>query len=501
MRHNKTMAMHTDRLGLRHFNFRLIARLTGILLIYMSFSMALPLAASLIYHDGAQFSILFTAIIILTAGLFLRNFAGRGATFDIKENESYWYTVIIWLAIPLCGTLPYLFSGSIGSFTDAVFESVSGYTTTGSSTLAHPEELPQSILIYRSFTQWIGGIGFMLFVVAILRKLGIGGEHLYEAEFSGTRQRKLHPRLSKSVQRLWTIYLTLTVAMMVLMVANGTPIFESICLSFSTVSTGGFVPHCNGLASLSNGSIVVVNVFMVLSGFSLALLYHLLTFKWRSHGRDEELWTYLGTYAVVVAVCILSFWTAGNDLETSVRYSFFHVASSMSSSGLYIPKPEQWPFLVSALTFILILIGASAGSTGGGIKIYRTIILYKYISNYFTRMIHPNAVNCVKVDRQVIEPDYINKVLAFVFLYFAFIIGGAFVLTICGCSIPDSFCMAAANISNLGPSPLINNLGGDLDYGILPDAAKWTLTVLMMAGRIELFALIAIFSPAYWRRR
>jgi len=492
--------MKTEKLGLRSFNFRLIARLTGILLIYMAISMVMPLVVSLLYQDGAQFSIIVSATLILMLGLFFRNFVGRNATFDLKEMESYWFTTLVWTVVPLCGTIPYLFSGSIGSFTDAVFESFSGFTTTGSSILARPENLPESLLVYRSFTQWIGGIGFMLFAVAILRKLGIGGEQLYEAEFSGTRQRKLHPRLSKSVTRLFTIYIILTITMMVLLLLGGTSVFESLCLAFSTVSTGGFVPHSAGLVSLSMSSLIVVTVFMILSGISLAQLYSLFTFKWRQYGRDEELWTYIGIFAIVTVVCAVAFTSAGNDLLPSLFYSIFHIASSMSSCGFYLPKPEHWSFLVSVLTFLIILMGASAGSTGGGIKIFRVITLYKYISNYFTHMIHPNAVTCVKVNHKVVEDNYINKIFAFVFLYITFIVIGAFVLTLCGCNIPDSVCMAAANISNLGPSPLINNLGGDLDYSLLPGLAKWALVTLMVAGRIELFALIAILSPAYWRR-
>ena len=489
-----------QRLGLRRFNFPLIARLTGVLLIYLAFSLVLPLVVSLLYHDGAQFSILVSAMLILMTGLFLRNIVGRRATFDLKETESYWFTTIIWLVLPLCGTLPYLISGSLGTLTDALFESFSGYTTTGSSILSRPEELPPSLIVYRSFTQWVGGIGFMLFVVAILRKLGVGGEQLYEAEFSGTRQRKLHPRLSKSVTRLFTIYTLLTVVMLVLLLLGGTPLFQSLCLAFSTVSTGGFVPSSTGIATLSPGAIVIVTLFMVLSGISLAQLYHLFTFRWKGHWRDEELWTYLAIFAVMVLISTGAFTSAGNDILSSLSYSLFHIASTMSSCGYYLPKPTHWSFLVSVLTFLLILMGASAGSTGGGIKIFRVITISKYISNYFTHMIHPNAVTCVKVGSRVVEDDYINKTFAFVFLYLAFICGGAFILTLCGSTIPDAVCMAAANISNLGPSPLINNLGGALDYALLPPLAKWTLALLMVAGRIELFALIAIFSPAYWRR-
>ena len=200
------------RLRLRKFNFRLITHLTGILLTYLAASMVLPLAVSIYFRDGMQFAIVVSALIILMAGLFFRNILGRNREYDLKENESYWVTVIIWLVIPLGGTLPYLFTGVLDSFTDAVFESYSGFTTTGSSVLANPENLPPSMLTYRAITQWAGGLGLMLLVVALLRKLTQGAFRLYEAEFSGTQQRKLHPRLAKSVTRMWTIYSALTAA-------------------------------------------------------------------------------------------------------------------------------------------------------------------------------------------------------------------------------------------------------------------------------------------------
>ena len=489
-----------QQLGLREFNFRLIARLTGMMLIYMAISMVLPLAVSLYTRDGAQFALVVSALIILMLGLFLRNFPGREVEYELKENESYWVTIIVWLAIPLCGTLPYIFTGGLASFTDAVFESFSGFTTTGSSVVPIPEDMPEGLLVYRAFTQWIGGLGLMLFVVAILRKLTNGASQLYEAEFSGTQQRKLHPRLARSVTRMWVIYSVITIVMIVSLLLCHTPVVDAICLAFSTVSTGGFVTHTGGLSILSGTGLAVVSLFMFLSGINVAILYRFFTLRWRHTGRDEELHTYLIIFFLSLLLCAVAFHTVGNDWLISIHYSFFHIASTMSTTGFYIPKPAHWSFFVSTITFVLIIVGASAGSTGGGIKLRRIIILLKYVGNYFTRMLHPNAVFRVKVNGEPVESDYINKIFAFVFLYIAFIVGGAFVLTLCGCTIPDAICMAAANISNLGPSPLINNLGGNLDYTLLPGLAKWALTLLMLAGRLELFALIAIVSPAYWRR-
>lgn len=488
------------QLGLRKFNYRLIARLTGMMLIYMATSFVLPLGVSLYTRDGAQFALAFSAVLVLMLGLFLRNFAGRGAQYELKENESYWMTLAVWVTLPMCGTLPYLFTGGLASLTDAVFESFSGFSTTGSSVVAHPEELPAGLLVYRAMTQWIGGLGLMLFVVAILRKLTHGAGRLYEAEFSGTLQRKLHPHLARSVTRMWAIYMLITAVMIVALLLCHTTVVDALCLAFSTVSTGGFVTHSGGVGMLSGGGLAVVSLFMFLSGVNVAILYRFFTLRWRNIGRDEELRTYLTIFMLAVGISVIAFHSVGDSWLPAIHYSLFHIASTMSTCGFYIAKPERWSFVVSVITFVLIIVGASAGSTGGGIKLKRIIILIKYVGNYFTRMMHPNAVFKVKVNGEPVESDYINKIFAFVFLYLAFIVGGAFVLTLCGISIPDAICMAAANISNLGPSPLINNLGGNLDYAQLPNLAKWTLTLLMLAGRLELFAIIAIFSPAYWRR-
>ena len=484
---------------MRKFNYRLVARLTGVLLCWLAAAMVLPLGVSLYAADGAQFSLAFSALLILMAGLLLRNILGRHADYDIRDRESIWIAMTIWLVVPLCGTLPYVFSGGT-FFSDALFESFSGFTTTGSSVVSRPEELPAGLLVYRAMTQWIGGLGLLLFVVAILRKLGVAAGGLYSAEFSGTQQRKLHPRLSRSVSRMWRIYIIVTLAMVVVLLVQGVPVVDAMALAFSTVSTGGFVTHSAGVAQFGSGVMAVLVVFMFLSGVNVALLYRFFTLRWRHLWRDEELRVYVILFLVAVAISTVAFTVQGNGAGQAFSYSLFHIASTMSTCGYYLPSLPRWSLLVSALTFVLIVVGASAGSTGGGIKLRRIIVLAKYIGNYFTRMLHPGAVFRVKVSGEVVEESYIQKVFAFVFLYIAFIVAGAFVLTLCGTSIPEAVCMAAANVSNLGPSPLINNLGGNLDYALLPVAGKLTLVVLMLAGRIEIFALVAVFSPAYWRK-
>ncbi len=487
---------------MRKLNYRLVARLAGLLTLTMAGGMVLPVAVSFYYGDGAQYALIFAALLMTAVGLFLRNLVGRHATYDLRERESFWITSVVWITVPLCGALPYLMTGTLGSFTDAAFESVSGFTTTGSSVIVHPEAIPQSVLLWRSMTQWIGGLGLILLVVALLRRLSGGSLKLYAAEFSGTQQKKLHPHIAKSVMRMWFIYSLITVVLITLLALAGNGWLDSVCLALSTVSTGGFMTAQYGLAGYSELTLNILTVFMFLSGVNVALLYNLFTLKWRRFKLNHEFVLYAVIFLLAALSCYVAFSIANGDFTIkNLEFSLFHIASTVSTCGFYTEGPVVWPFWASVVTFVLILSGACAGSTGGGIKLRRLMVLFLYMRNYMTRMVHPHVVFTIKIDHKVVPGDYVNKIFGFLFLYICFIIGGAFLLTMSGSSIADAFCLASANISNLGPSPLINSLGANLEYASLPLLSKWTLMGLMLAGRLEIFALLAIVSPAYWRRK
>lgn len=417
------------------------------------------------------------------------------------SRESYHITAGLWIVASLLGALPYLLSGMDISPTDAIFESVSGLTTTGSSVLADPGRLPTWLRLWRALTQWVGGLGLVLLIVALVPSLRSGGSHLYASEFSGTQQRKLHPHMAKNVSRMWFIYIMLTLTLAVLLAACGNPVDDALCLAMSTVSTGGFMTSAGGLATYSNASLAVITVFMFLSGINVAMIYNFATLHWRRLRRSDEFVVYAVVFTASAVLCTAAFGLAGNDWWRSACYSVFHIASTLSTCGFVAAMPERWPFSVSVLTFLLIVSGAMAGSTGGGIKLRRLMTFSRYLHNYFTRMLHPGAVLSVRIDRQTVPSDYVNKIFGFVFLYILFIIGGAFALTLCGIGIADAFCVAAANISNLGPTPIVGAAGAGLYYTMLPTAAKWILMILMLAGRLEIFALLAILSPSYWKRR
>lgn len=486
---------------MKNFNYRLVARLTGMLMLIMATSVALPIAVSIHYGDGAQYGLILAGLVMAAIGLLLRNILGRNVTYQLWARESFWITSALWLVVPLCGALPYLFTGTLQSFTDAAFESVSGYTTTGSSVIPDPSAIPEGILLWRSITQWIGGLGLVLFVVAILKRLNRGSLQLYAAEFSGTQQRKLHPHIAKSVSRMWRIYTLITLLLMALLILAGNEVLDSLCLALSTVSTGGFMTTQFGMSGYSDLTLTILTAFMFLSGVNVALLYNFFTLKWRQLRFNQEFLLYAVLFLLAAGSCAFAFAVKGNPWWESVQFSFFHIASTVSTCGFYTTPPASWPFWASVVTFLLILSGACAGSTGGGLKLRRLMTLFLYLRNYLTRMLHPNVVFSVKIDHKVVPGEYVNKIFGFLFLYICFIIGGAFLLTFSGSSIADAFCLAAANISNLGPSPLINSLGASLEYSLLPTLSKWVLMILMLAGRLEIFALLAIVSPAYWRRR
>ncbi len=483
------------------FNYRLIARLTGTMFLVLAAAMLLPVAVSLIVHDGTHFALLLSAAVMAAMGLTLRYLVGRRAVYQMHEHESFWTTALIWLTVPFFGSLPYLLTGTLGTLTDATFEAFSGFTTTGSSVIANPKSCSAGILLWRAITQWIGGLGLVLFVVAFSRHLREGSIQLYDAEFSGTQQRKLHPKISVSVSRMWRIYTLITLILIGLLILAGNPVLESLCLALSTVSTGGFMTGSGGLVGYSDLTIGILTFFMFLSGVNVALIYNVSTFHWRRLRYSEEFVVYLVVFVAAVGLCALGGTTKGMSIGQALRDSTFHIASTISTCGFYQPTELCTSPLGASVTFLLILCGAMAGSTGGGLKLRRIMTLTRYMRNYFIRMLHPNAVFSIKIDRKPVPGEYVNKIFGFMFLYICFIIGGAFMLTIGGSSIPESFCLAAANISNLGPSPLINSLGASLDYAVLPDLSKWTLIVLMLAGRLEIFALLAIFTPAYWRKR
>ncbi len=493
------MARSTVRL--RQFNLRLILRVVGLLLLVLGLSMLLPVVVSWHCGDGAHYRLLLAMVAILSIGLLLRNVLGRNPDYVVGDRESYWTTCIVWLLVPLVGALPYLLTGSTTCFTDALFESVSGFTTTGSSVLSvRLDSLPRGILVWRSMTQWLGGMGLVLFVIAVLKKLNVGGVALYDTEYSGTVQRKLHPRIATTVGYMWKVYILLTLLLMAALLLCGNSLFDAFCLTLSTVSTGGFLFAETGLTGFSTVSLMVLALFMLLCGTNMALLYYFVIGHGKVLWRDSEWRIYAGSFVGLALLFVLMPVGQGMSWREALPFGVFHVASLMSTTGFALDGEKHWTVLLSVAAFVLLLTGAMSGSTGGGIKWKRLMIVLQYMRNYLVQMLHPNVVHTIKINNRLITADYLNKVLVFIFLFVFFMLTGAFVLMVCGMDISTAFCVAAVNLSNMGPVAILGSMGVTVDYVALPTLAKWTLMALMLLGRVEIFAFVAVLSPAYWRR-
>lgn len=482
-------------------NYRLMAFICGALLLVLAAAMLLPLVVSLIVDDGALPALLVSEAVNIVLGCLLYFLAGHRHDNELLGRESFWTTAFAWILVPLAGAVPFMLPPLSLSPADAIFESVSGFTTTGSSVLSSPESLPLSLLLWRHISQWLGGLGLMLIIVALHRNLRVGSLRLYDAEFSGTVQRKLHPRIATSVSYMWQVYLILTVVLFAGLLACGNGLRTSFCLALSAVSTGGFLPSADALASANVPSLVLIGLFMWFSGVNVALLHHLFHGRVSTLFRDDEFRTYSAVSLFAALACFLALSFSDGNSWHSLGYCFFHVSSTISTCGLVLDNSVAWPPLVGVVTFLLVILGASSGSTGGGIKVKRIMILRRYVNNYISRMLHPNVVFSVRLNGVSLSGDYVAKVFAFLFLYVLFVVAGGGVLALCGCDIPTALTVAAANIANLGPTPLINSLSPLFSYAALPLAAKVSLMVLMIAGRIEIFALLALFSPAYWHKR
>lgn len=489
----------SDLTGIRGFNFRLLAKIAGGLLVVEAGALLLPVAIAAAWGEASLVGLLMSFALMIGVGVLLHNVVGRGANYKVRERDGFWITSAVWVIVPLAGSLPYIATHTL-DILNAIFESFSGFSTTGSTVIPHPETLDRSMLLWRALTQWMGGMGLVLLIIAFTTNMGEGSSVLYVAEFSGTVQRRLHPHMARSVRRMWWVYVGETALLVLILQSIEGNWIEALCLGFSTVSTGGFMTSAGGLSHLSTFSQDVVAFFMLVSGVNLALVYNLVTLGWKRLRGSNEVLVYLVIFAVAAVFTGLALMSVGNGAGESFHYAVFHIASTISTSGFFIAPPHHWTFVAVAITFPLIFVGACTGSTGGGIKVKRVMMVVRYIKNYFTRMVHPRAVFNVKVDGIVISDAYINKIFAFVFMYIAFVLGGAFVLMLSGVDISASLAMSAANMANLGPTPITGELGVALDYAILSPIAKTTLMVLMVAGRIEIFALVAIFSKSYWRR-
>jgi trk system potassium uptake protein TrkH len=479
-------------------NLRIIARAFSLLLIVEGFFMLVCAGVSFLYHEHAAISFCYSAFIAIVTGVLsftpLRN---EEKIFGNKEG----YIIItgIWLIFSIFGTLPFIISGSISNFGDAFFESISGFTTTGATILTNIESMPHGILFWRSLTQWLGGIGIIFISLSVIPVFKSFNIQIAAIEFSGQTTDKIHPRIIDAAKRLVGIYFLLTFSEVVLLILGGMPFFDAICHSFSTLSTGGFSTRNNGIAAFSSPYIMIImTVFMFIAGTNMTLIYFGLKGNFKKiFGNNEFIFYSLICFIFVVLVSGILYLKSGFSLSKSLLDGAFHVISIITTTGFYTQNHYLWGNIILMIFFILMFTGGTAGSTSGGIKIVRLLLITKNSRQEMKRLIHPNAFIPVRLDKRVIPQATIYNLLVFITLYFFVLCFSTFVLSFMGYDIITSFSTSASMLGNIGPG--LGTFGPFTNYSTLPMAGKWFLSVMMLLGRLELLTVMILFSKNFYK--
>ncbi|MCB9258625.1 MAG: TrkH family potassium uptake protein [Ignavibacteriales bacterium] len=474
------------------FNF------VGFLLILEGIFMFLGIPFSIYYQDNDIYVLLFTGLFTSLFGLVLF-LISKNKDKDIRKREGYIVVSIGWIVTSLFGALPFVIHGSIPSYTDAFFETMSGFTTTGASILNDIEALPHGLLFWRSVTQWLGGMGMIVLSLAILPILGIGGMQLFVAEVPGPTKDKLHPRVRETAVRLWGIYVLLTFVEVLLLVIGGMTLFDAVCHSFTTMATGGFSTKQASIAYYQSPFIhYVIIFFMFAAGVNFTLHYHLLHGRFENLKKNEEFKFYLTVILFwTFFIAVILYLTNYGSAEQSFRDSLFQVVSIITTTGFVTADYEIWGTLLLLIFFLFLFSGSCAGSTGGGIKIVRHLLLFKNSFLELRRLIHPRAVIPVRYNGHSVPQDIISNILAFFLFYIFIFIMGSLVMAALGLDFMTAIGSVATSLGNVGPA--IGSVGPTDNFANIPTLGKWFLSFFMLLGRLELFTILVIFSPAFWK--
>lgn len=481
-------------------NTKMIARIMGALFFIETGFLLICSLIALYYNEPDIPAFLYASVITAAAGTIVSLFA-KNAEKKLSRRDGYVIVSFAWIFFSLFGMLPYYISGYIPNITDAFFETMSGFTTTGASILDNIESLPHGLLFWRSMTQWIGGLGIIFFTIAVLPIFGMGGVQLFAAEATGPTHDKVHPRIGVTAKWIWSIYLGLTLSEVFLLLLGGMDMFDSVCHSLTTVSTGGYSTKQDSIAAFHSPYLeYVITLFMFLGGINFTLLYLLfLKGNFKRMFCDTEFHWYMGTVgfftAFIMATLLL---TSSNGIEESFRKAVFQVVSIQTSTGFISSDYMTWHPVLWVLVCIIMYFGACAGSTTGGMKCIRIAIMSRVVKNEFKRIIHPNAVLPVRINRQVISSTTKSAILAFTFLYIAIIFISWLILMAAGVGFAEAYSVAISSLGNIGPG--IGECGPSHSWSALPDIAKWLSALLMLIGRLELFTVLLLFTPGFWKK-
>ena len=478
-------------------NFRMIKQTLGYLLLFEAAFLLVPMITAAVYQELEFFAFLITSLISVSCGILLVRF-GKPKNKLLFARDGFAIVSASWVLISLFGALPFVFSGAIPNFIDALFETVSGFTTTGASILADVESLPRSIIMWRSFTHWVGGMGVLVFIIAFLPLSGGQNMHIMKAESPGPSVSKLVPRVKNTAIILYVIYIVLTVIQFVFLMLGGNSIFDSVNLAFATAGTGGFGIRNDSMASFSPYTQIVVTVFMLLFSINFNSYYLILKRKFKD-ALNTEVRVFL--YVVTSAIVIISFnilgSTGAENIGDAFRHSAFTVASLISTSGFSTLDFNAWPELSKTLLVFVMFIGACAGSTGGGIKVSRIILMFKGMTRELSKLTHPKEIKKITLDSRPVEHEVIRSINAYIVCYIALFAISVLLLSFNGYDATTNFTAVTATINNIGPG--LSAVGPASNYAFFSPFSKLVLIFDMIAGRLELFPMLVLFAPSTWR--
>ena len=493
-----------------NLNYKIVVFLMGVLLLFNGGLMLLSALVSYSYQDGVAFEITLAAFLVLSIGALFMLF-GRQHEKQIQKREGYLIVSLGWILMAVSGTIPYLLTGTFTDFASSFFEAMSGYTTTGASVLNDIEVLPKGVLFWRSTTHWIGGMGIIVLAIAILPFLGIGGIQLFTAEAPGPGGDKLHPRITDTAKRLWLIYVVYTCLETLLLWLAGMSFFDAINHSMSTVSTGGFSTKNSSIAFWNDQPLIqyIISFFMLLAGTNFVLSYFIFTRKFQKIIADEEFKVYLSfilVFTLLATVVILnqeSMAVLGNSfswtqIETSFRAALFQVIAVITTTGFVSADFTQWTPFLTVVFFGLMFLGGSSGSTSGGVKVVRHMLMIKSGFLEFKRALHPNAIIQARYNNKTVSDSIAYNILGFFILYMLSFIIGAVGFGSLGINFESAVGLSASTLGNVGPA--LGDFGPSSTYAALPQSGKLWATFLMLLGRLELFTVLIILTPFFWRK-
>ena len=480
--------------------WRYILNIIGILLFFFGLTMILPLLVGLYYQDQSIIPFLKSIGTTVVCGLGLHFIFKSEKAEVISQREGMAIVAIGWTAVGLFGALPFYFGNGFDSFVDAVFESVSGFTTTGASILTNIETVSKGLLFWRSFIQWLGGMGIIVLSVAILPFLGVGGMQLYKAEVPSPVPDKLKPRIRDTARILWKVYALISVLETILLMFGGMGLYDALCHTFTTMPTGGFSTKTASIAHFNSVYFDCVFIFfMLLAGINFSLHYQFFRGKPLVFWQDSECRFFVSTVLLLTVVVSLDVYLSVYEtIGTAFRYGAFQVVSLISTTGYATADYEKWPAMSQFILLLCMFFGASAGSTGGGMKCLRIMLCFKYCYRELFSLIHPHAVTQIKIGGKAVPDDVMRSVVGFLALYMGLFALSAVILAGMGVDFRTSFAAIAASIGNIGPG--FGLVGPAGNYAQIPFLGKWLLTWCMLLGRLEIFTVIILVVPEFWRK-